>query len=155
MSFVLIVVVVVVVVPLPLPLLLLVTVCSGESKFWRDQTREEFFARVLSQVSAELATHPERVIPWGERQQFVMHNVLFQGQFPFSFLDHGPMPMAGNRATVKQGQFFETMDGRVGTFAPSWRMVSDQKQYQMWTSLPGGPSGEPFSGLYSSQVQEW
>ncbi len=65
-----------------------------------------------------------------------------------------PIELAGNRATVVQGGVL-TAHGRLTTFAPSWRMVTDLASDEAFTALPGGPSGSRFSRYYCNDLQRW
>jgi len=53
----------------------------------------------------------------------------------------------GNRNTLVQGNIFKMM-GRMSSFAPSWRFISDVGKDEMLTSLPSGLSGRRFSSMY-------
>lgn len=46
-------------------------------------------------------------------------------------------------------------DGRLESFAPSWRFISDMTNDTFYSILPGGPSGRRFSGLYNNEVDRW
>ena len=65
--------------------------------------------------------------------------------------DCGP---GGGRATVVQGGLF-TAHGRLTTFAPSWRFITDLGSDSVDTVLAGGPSGRRFSRWYTTDVERW
>ncbi len=57
------------------------------------------------------------------------------------------VPKSGGRYTV---------DVNTGSAGAVWRqIVRIGENFQAWTNFPGGPSGNPFSKLYDSQVEGW
>ena len=85
----------------------------------------------------------------------MMTNIFFAGKLPaWLGFDRGPIELEGNRSTVVQGGVF-TVHGRLTTFAPSWRMVTDLAKDEILTALPGGPSGRRFSRYYCNDLQRW
>ena len=88
-----------------------------------------------------------------------MPNMFFGGKLgavgKFLGIDYGPVSLAGGRSTINQGQQWVEPDGRVGSFAPSWRFVTDVGSNVVDSVLPGGISGRWASGLYTSQIKMW
>jgi penicillin amidase len=118
--------------------------------------REAVFRQVLEEV---LAIPPHDIKPWGRQRQITMHNLFFRGKLPNAVsqlfgIDYGPVALPGGRATIVQGQIFET-HGRQTTFAPSYRAVSDLGTNEVHTALAGGPSGQILSGLYKTDISRW
>ncbi len=112
---------------------------------------------VCGSVARDVLTNldPTTVPTWGERQRLMMTNIFFAGKLPLWLgFDRGPIELEGNRATVVQGGVLRS-HGRLTTFAPSWRMVTDLASDEAFTVLPGGPSGSRFSKYYFSEVQRW
>ena len=84
-----------------------------------------------------------------------MKNIVFDGKLPkFLGFDRGPITIIGSLATPHQGQIFESA-GRLTTFAPSYRMVSDLATDEIHTNLAGGPSDRRFSKWYCSDLENW
>ena len=84
-----------------------------------------------------------------------MKNIVFDGKIPkFLGFDRGPITIIGSLATPHQGQIFESA-GRLTTFAPSYRMVSDLSTDEIHTNLAGGPSDRRFSKWYCSDLENW
>jgi len=84
-----------------------------------------------------------------------MAHLLFGGKLPkFLGFDKGPIPGRGSRATVYQGQIYNSA-GRVTTFFPSFRIISDLAETRCHTNLAGGPSDRRFSKWYVSDLDNW
>jgi penicillin amidase len=93
--------------------------------------------------------------PWGKSRRVMLSHILFGGKMPrFLGFDRGPITLQGNRATVHQGQIYRSA-GRVTTFAPSLRMVTDLGTDEMHTVLAGGVSDRRFSRWYTSDLRRW
>jgi penicillin amidase len=41
------------------------------------------------------------------------------------------------------------------SFCPSWRFLTDMGTDEFESVLPGGPSGNPWSGLYTSEMDNF
>jgi penicillin amidase len=125
-------------------------VLLAESSVWFDgRTREEIYQKVAAEA---LAIPPQ---PWGQSRQFTFSHVLFGGKLPgFLGFDRGPIPAIGSRATIHQGQIYRS-GGRVTTFYPSFRIVSDLSESHAFSNLAGGPSDRRFSKWYVSDVENW
>ena len=129
-------------------------VLVGDDPAWfGTEGKRAIFRSVAHDVLTDL--DPATVPTWGERQRLMMVNIFFLGALP-SWLgfDRGPIELAGNRATVVQGGVINAY-GRLTTFAPSWRMVTDLASKEAFTALPGGPSGSRFSRYYCNDLQRW
>ena len=100
---------------------------------WRTDTR-----RYLSQAAEKaLKELPEK---WGDARKVILKNILFDGKLPrFLGFDRGPITIIGSLATPHQGQIFESA-GRLTSFAPSFRMVTDLSTDEIHTNMAGGPS---------------
>lgn len=109
-----------------------------------------------SALAESLAVPADEVRPWGQTRQYDMHNLFFGGKLPMWLgralgIDRGPQALPGGRATLVQGQLFRS-HGRVNTFAPSWRFVTDLGRDQASTALVGGASDRIFSRWYVSDL---
>ena len=85
----------------------------------------------------------------------MMTNIFFGGKLPrWLGFDHGPIELAGNRATVVQGGLLRA-HGRLTTLRP---VVADRhrpRQRPADTVLAGGPTGRRFSRYRLTDVQRW
>lgn len=123
---------------------------EGPDHWFGQEGREALFARVAAE-----ALDAVELRPWGEVSSIWLENVFFGGKLPrWLGLDRGPVPLVGCRATVVQGGLFESM-GRVTSFAPSWRFLTDMGEDSARTVLAGGPSESPLSRWYTTDVQRW
>jgi penicillin amidase len=123
-------------------------VLLSERSAWFGE-RDPLFRRV---AASALDVEPR---PWGESQEVVLSHVLLGGKLPrFLGFDRGPIALAGGRGTVCQGQVYRS-GGRVTSFAPSYRFVTDLAADEVRTNLCGGPSDRRFSGRYVSDLEGW
>jgi len=122
---------------------------SERSSWFGDETREEIYRRVAGEA---LTAEPKR---WGGTRRFMMSHILFGGKLP-SFLgfDRGPLEGIGGRATIHQGQVYRSA-GRVTTFMPSYRFVTDMDEETLFSNLAGGPSDRRSSKWYCSDLKNW
>jgi len=129
---------------------------AGDEQWFGGRGRDAVFRQFLEAV---LAAPGEGVRPWGEHRQITMRNLFFGGKLPKSVsllfgIDHGPIALAGGRATIVQGQIFQT-HGRQTSFAPSYRSVTDMGIDEVHTALAGGPSGSFLSRRYKTDIARW
>jgi penicillin amidase len=129
---------------------------SGDEAWFGGRGRDAVFKAVLEEVLAEPV---DNIRPWGAQRQVTMRNLFFGGKLPGFIsrmfgVDYGPFALPGGRATLVQGQIFES-HGRPTSFAPSYRSVSDMGTDEVHTALAGGPSGRIGSRLYVSDVARW
>jgi len=125
-------------------------ILTADASVWfGKESREAFYRRV---AASALEVTPKA---WGEHNRFVMKHLVFGGRLPTWFgFDHGPISVAGGRATVQQGQLYRD-NGRETSFFPSLRIVTDLAQLHCYTNLPGGPSDRRFSRWYLSDLGRW
>jgi penicillin G amidase len=122
---------------------------SENSSWFGGNTRDDIY---LKAVEKALGAQPEK---WGKGRKVIMKNILFDGKLPkFMGFDRGPITIIGSLATPHQGQIFESA-GRLTTFAPSLRVVTDLSTDDLYTNLAGGPSDRRFSKWYDSDLANW
>ena len=84
-----------------------------------------------------------------------MKHVLLGDRLPaWLGFNHGPVPLPGSRATLRQGEIFRT-GGREQSFAPSYRFVTDLAEHCADTALAGGISDRRFSCWYRRGIDDW
>ena len=128
-------------------------ILGGDESWFGGEGRETVLREVLERTLA--AIDPAAVPRWGETRQVMLTDIFFGGKLPrWLGFDHGPIELAGNRATVVQGGIF-TAHGRRTTFAPSWRMVTDLGSDEAHTALAGGPTGSRFSRHRLADLGRW
>jgi len=93
--------------------------------------------------------------PWSNHQRFTFKHLMLGGRLP-SWLgfDRGPYPLAGGRATIRQGQIFR-QGGRETTWSPSYRFCTDFAEPAAHTALAGGSSDRRFSRWYANEIADW
>ena len=125
-------------------------VLLAESSIWfGDKSRDEIFAAV-AEKSLNIAPKT-----WGTQRQFAMSHILFGGTLPkFLGFDRGPITGVGGRATISQGQIYNSA-GRITSFFPAMRLVTEMEKDVLYTNLAGGPSDRRFSKWYVSDLENW
>ena len=120
--------------------------------FFKHQSKRESFINALTNTE----TYFNGKFPtWGERHTITMTNMFLGEKLPkFLGLNYGPIPVQGTGATIVQGGIFQN-HGRISSFCPSWRFISDLGSNNCYTVLAGGVSDRPFSKYYVSDVQRW
>jgi len=115
----------------------------------QDSLYREVLARVLGKINAA------EVRPWGEVQKFTMKNIFWDGRLPrWLGFDFGPVQPEGGRATVVQCGVIRS-HGRLTSFCPSYRYVTDLAADCIHSVLPGGPSDRRFSRHYATEIERW
>jgi penicillin G amidase len=122
---------------------------APQSAWFDGQTREEIYRKAAERA---LAAEPQE---WGRDRQITMAHILLGGKLPkWAGFDRGPLTGIGGRATIHQGQIYES-GGRVTTFMPSFRWVTDMADSVLRSNLAGGPSDRRFSKWYISDLANW
>lgn len=119
------------------------------SAWFGGKTRDELFRGAIDEglgVEAE---------PYGETRKVMLTHLLFGGKLPGFFgFDYGPVSLPGSKATIPQGQIFKTA-GRLTTFSPSYRFITDLSTREMHTTIAGGPTDRRFSKWYTCDIDNW
>lgn len=122
---------------------------SSDSSWFAGRSREEVFEKAISVGLSK----PARA--WKDGQKFTMRHVLFGGKLPgFLGFDKGPFTAIGGRATIHQGQLYQSA-GRQTSFLPSYRWITEFSENALHTNLAGGPSDRRFSRWYFSDMKNW
>lgn len=122
---------------------------SEQSVWFAGESRRSIYRRAWEAIAT---LTPRR---WGEVQSFTLSHMLFGGKLPRCLgFDRGPLQGIGNRATIHQGQLYRSA-GRVTTFMPSYRFVTDLEDTCLYSNLAGGPSDRRFSRWYCSELELW
>jgi penicillin G amidase len=122
---------------------------SPVSAWLGGETREATWRRAVERALAAPA------VPWGRTRRVMLSHILFGGKMPrFLGFDRGPIELPGGRATPHQGQIYRSA-GRVTTFAPSVRQVTDMGSEEVLTALAGGVTDRRFSRWYVSDLKRW
>ncbi|MFH2065621.1 MAG: penicillin acylase family protein [Pseudomonadota bacterium] len=122
---------------------------SETSSWFGGRSREDLFR----QAAEKALQSPSQ--KWGNGRKVILKNIVFDGKLPrFLGFDRGPVTIIGSLATPHQGQIFESA-GRLTTFAPSFRMVTDLSADVIHTNMAGGPSDRRFSKWYCSDLKNW
>src|SRR5690606_32948610 len=110
---------------------------SKESKWFGDNSRDFLYRKTIEKA---LNTPPK---PWKDNQKLMLTNIFFGGKLPrFLGIDRGPVILKGGRATPHQGQIYRSA-GRLTSFAPSFRFVTDLAANEIHSNMAGGPSDRP------------
>ena len=119
------------------------------SAWFGDQTQD---AVIKKGIEEGLRVEP---MAYGRTRSITMAHLLFGGRLPLILgFDRGPLALPGSRATITQGQIFKHA-GRLTTFSPTYRFITDLATDEAHTNLAGGPSDRPFSKWYLSDLKNW
>jgi len=122
---------------------------AENSSWFGGVSRDDLYKKV---AKISLAIEPKT---WGSRQKYTMSHMLFGGTLPgFLGFDRGPITGVGGRSTIHQGQIYKSA-GRITTFMPSLRMVTEMGKDKLYSNLAGGPSDNRFSKWYVSDLENW
>jgi penicillin amidase len=122
---------------------------SEKSAWFGGENRNDLFRRIAEDA---LKVPPK---PWGEVNQIKLTHLILGEKLPaFVGFDRGPVALRGGRATPHQGQIYKSA-GRVTSFTPSFRMVTDLANDEVHTNLAGGPSDRRFSKWYCLDLENW
>ena len=122
---------------------------APQSAWFGGQTREDIYRKAVERA---LTADPQE---WARDRQITMAHILLGGKLPgWTGFDRGPLTGIGSRATIHQGQIYES-GGRVTTFLPSFRWVTDMAEPFLQSNLAGGPSDRRFSKWYVSDLANW
>ncbi len=125
-------------------------IMNPDSIWYKDVSREEILA-----IAVPEGLEKTPAIPYGETREIFFRHLLFGERLPlFLGFDYGPVQLPGSRATITQGQIFKS-GGRVTTFSPSWRFITDMDGEEAYTNLPGGSTDRRFSLWYLSDLKNW
>ena len=124
---------------------------EGDPSWFQTGSRDELLRRVAASVLAG----PTRPGDWGAKQEVTMTHILLGEKLP-SFLgfNREGLVLPGSRATVPQAQIYRS-GGRLTSFAPSWRFITDMAESRARSCLAGGVSGDRFSPWYLSDVERF
>lgn len=125
-------------------------ILENRSSAWFDgETRAALFKKG---IETGLSVEPA---PYGKTRSIILAHLLFGGQLPgFLGFDYGPLTLPGCRATIPQGQIFNNA-GRLTTFSPTYRFITDLATDEIHTNLAGGPSDRRFSNWYVNDLKNW
>lgn len=114
------------------------------------QEKDHYIEKALNECSQR-----KEDTRWGDINRYKMKHILFDGKLP-SFLgfDIDNIEIPGSRSTITQGAVYEA-HGRITSFVPSWKMVTDHRYHDVYTVLPGGLSDRRFSNNYKSDISNW
>ena len=126
---------------------------GDNNELWfKEKSKETCILAALERTKEKFKNHRPK---WRDEKSTPMKNILFDGKLPnFLGFDYGPIVIEGCRATIVQGALYEA-HGRISTFCPSMRFVTDLRERKSYTVLAGGVTDRRFSNLYTNEVEMW
>jgi penicillin amidase len=122
---------------------------SDASAWLGGRSRAEVWRRAFARAAAE----PKAA--WAAHQTVTMAHMVFGGKLPrWLGFDKGGVAIPGSRATICQGQIYRN-GGRLSSFAPSYRLVTDLGERRIHSVLAGGHSDRRYSRWYLSDLERW
>lgn len=126
-----------------------VILLSEKSKWFNGKTRDEIYKKSIEK------SFNEEIKTWGEKNKLNFTNIFFGGKLPALLgFDKNNISIPGSRATVFQGQIYNSA-GRKSSFIPSYRIITDLSENNIYTNIAGGPSDRRFSKWYISDLNNW
>ncbi len=91
---------------------------------------------------------------WGDLHTVTLKHPLSENNFLEPALTIGPFPMGGNNTTINctEYKYYEPFDVVIGA---STRFITDMQDSIVYTTVPGGISGQPMEVNFGDQVQLW
>ena len=123
---------------------------QAESLWWRGADKGELIRAAAAEIDVKAAE------PWSAMNTFHFTDRFFGNHRVGRVLGYNSRQyaMPGCHATLFQGHVLQTAK-RESTFAPSYHLVTELSQDEVWTNLPGGPSENRFSKYYKTDVSRW
>ncbi|CAG5080772.1 penicillin acylase family protein [Parvicella tangerina] len=122
---------------------------NPNAKWFETISRDEMIKRSVDKVKSK------RIVRWGDINQITMTNMFFGGKLPgFLGFDKGPIELKGGRSSIHQGQVY-TSAGRITSFTPSYRFITDMDESFIYSTLAGGASDKRWSKFYANEVDNW
>ena len=127
---------------------------SGEGLI---EKRNDFLKKALKKTLARYTK--VKLKSWGQANQFHFTHILFGeklGRTPVLkyLFNPGPYPLRGDKTTVCQGNLFKS-NGRVSTFAPSYRMITTMNDPLIFSAIPGGAHESVFRPHWFSETKRY
>lgn len=120
---------------------------SSRSLWFGGRSREDIYRAAIEKALAG------PIKTWDETQELTQLHLLLGGKLPkIAGYDRGPFALPGGRATISQGQIYRS-GGRLTSFAPSIRFVTELSESYYLSCLAGGPSERRFSPWYASEME--
>jgi len=120
-----------------------------ESKWFGNKTQVSIFKEAIA------ITFEQPLKKWGEINQIKLNNVIFGNKLPTFFgFDKGPKGLKGGRATIHQGQVYQSA-GRKTSFAPSYRIITDLSKPIVYSNNIPGVSDRRWSKYYFNLYEDW
>lgn len=123
---------------------------SDDASWFGEEGKQALLRRVLDKT---LARFSKKIPSWGEKNQFIMDHMLFEGRLS-KYFGKGPYPAQGGRATVAASFLFREHKRRIAAGA-SYRFITDMGTQEAYTALCGGVTEGRFSKYYVSDVPLW
>ncbi|MCB9187726.1 MAG: penicillin acylase family protein [Flavobacteriales bacterium] len=122
---------------------------NENSSWFKRNSRDQMIQNVVKKLEHN------KIVQWGKENRFNMTNMFFGGKLPgFMGYDKGPIELKGGRSTVHQGQIYRSA-GRLTSFTPSYRFITDMSTDFIESALAGGASDHRWSKYYANEVNNW
>jgi penicillin amidase len=121
---------------------------SERSAWFAGKPREELLRTAIERGLAQAAPRH------GEARRLKVANLFFGGKLPGWLGFDQVIEHVGSRATIPQSQLYR-FAGRDGSFAATYRLVTDLASRELQVALAGGASGSRFSRYYTASMAGW
>lgn len=120
----------------------------------RDYIIIRSFKNAIENLNEKFNDQPIDDWKYGQLHTLTLKHVFSDANFLEPTVTIGPLEIGGNNTTINNTEYkiYDPYSVRIGA---SMRFIADMSDTLVYTSLPGGASGDPLSPNYSDQVRLW
>lgn len=120
----------------------------------RDYIIIRSFKNAIENLSEKFMDKPMQDWKYSHLHTLTLEHTFSKANFLEPTVTVGPLQIGGNNTTINNTEYkiYDPYSVRIGA---SMRFIADMSDSLVYTSLPGGASGDPLSPNYSDQVRLW
>lgn len=127
---------------------------NTENKEERDYIIVKSFKDAATSAGKRFDGQKPRNWKYGDKHTLTLNHPFSKNRFLSPTVTFGPLKMGGNSTTLNNTEYtlYDPYSVQIGA---SLRFIADMSENFIYTSMPGGVSGDPQSPNYANQVQIW